>query len=83
MQIVADRVTAVLLPDGWHRVKGKSFVVEPYGFDGDGSGKTARAADGPLPGATWMKSKGRFVSCPLSSILAVRHVGNGGAEDRL
>jgi hypothetical protein len=66
MQIDADRVSSVLLPDGWHRVKGRSFVVEPYTFGSNGS-STA------VPGATWMKSKGRFVSCPLSSILAVRH----------
>jgi hypothetical protein len=80
MQIVANLVTAVLLPDGWHRVKGKSFVVEPYGFDGNGVGKTARAGEAAvaLPGATWMKSKGRFVSCPLSSILAVRHAADKG-----
>ena len=25
-------VTAVLLADGWHRVKGRSFGIEPYGY---------------------------------------------------
>jgi hypothetical protein len=71
MQIVAERVTAVLLPDGWHRVKGRSFLVEPYSIDGHGG--AAVKTEATLPGAAWMKSKGRFVSCPLTSILAVRH----------
>ena len=25
-------VTAVLLADGWHKVKGRSFGIEPYGY---------------------------------------------------
>jgi hypothetical protein len=31
-EIDVASVTAVLLADGWHRVKGKSFGIEPYGF---------------------------------------------------
>jgi hypothetical protein len=83
MQIVAERVTAVLLPDGWHRVKGRSFLVEPYSIDGHGGATAAKTAEATMPGATWMKSKGRFVSCPLSSILAVRHAAARGDDEGL
>ncbi len=31
-EIDVASVTAVLLADGWHRVKGKSFGIEPYGY---------------------------------------------------
>jgi hypothetical protein len=31
-EIDVTSVTAVLLADGWHRVKGKSFGIEPYGY---------------------------------------------------
>jgi hypothetical protein len=30
--IDVSSVTAVLLADGWHKVKGRSFGVEPYGY---------------------------------------------------
>jgi hypothetical protein len=42
-------VTAVLLADGWHRVKGRSFGIEPYGYvavpNGNGNGKADAAKD--------------------------------------
>ena len=31
-EIDVSSVTAVLLADGWHRVKGRSFGIEPYGY---------------------------------------------------
>ena len=31
-EIDVTSVRAVLLADGWHRVKGKSFGIEPYGY---------------------------------------------------
>jgi len=31
-EIDVARVTAVLLADGWHRVKGGSFGIEPYSY---------------------------------------------------
>jgi hypothetical protein len=30
--IDVSSVTAVLLADGWHKVKGRSFGIEPYGY---------------------------------------------------
>ena len=31
-EIDVTSVTAVLLADGWHKVKGRSFGIEPYGY---------------------------------------------------
>lgn len=31
-EIDVASVSAVLLADGWHRVKGSSFGIEPYGY---------------------------------------------------
>src|SRR5262249_61433442 len=31
-EIDVASVTAVLLADGWHRVKSRSFGIEPYGY---------------------------------------------------
>jgi len=56
-------VTAVLLADGWHKVKGRSFGIEPYGYvlaapeakaadegkkSGNGNGKKKAAAMAPV-----------------------------------
>jgi hypothetical protein len=43
-QIDVSSVSAVLLADGWHRVKGRSFGIEPYGYvagPAEGNGKAA------------------------------------------
>ena len=46
-EIDVSSVTAVLLADGWHRVKGRSFGIEPYGYVAlsNGSGKADAAKD--------------------------------------
>ena len=48
-EIDVSSVTAVLLADGWHRVKGRSFGIEPYGYvaipNGNGHGKADAAKD--------------------------------------
>jgi hypothetical protein len=46
-EIDVSTVTAVLLADGWHRVKGRSFGIEPYGYVAipDGNGKADGAKD--------------------------------------
>ena len=52
-EIDVSSVTAVLLADGWHRVKGRSFGIEPYGYvaipngnskDGAKDAKSAKSA---------------------------------------
>jgi len=46
-EIDVSSVTAVLLADGWHRVKGRSFGIEPYGYVAvpNGHGKAEAAKD--------------------------------------
>ena len=46
-EIDVSSVTAVLLADGWHRVKGRSFGIEPYGYVAvpNGNGKAEVAKD--------------------------------------
>jgi hypothetical protein len=46
-EIDVSSVTAVLLADGWHRVKGRSFGIEPYGYVAisNGNGKADGAKD--------------------------------------
>ena len=52
--IDVSSVTAVLLADGWHKVKGRSFGIEPYGYvlatpepkAGDAEGKKTANGNG-------------------------------------
>ena len=46
-EIDVSSVTAVLLADGWHRVKGRSFGIEPYGYVAipNGNGKADALKD--------------------------------------
>ena len=46
-EIDVSSVTAVLLADGWHRVKGRTFGIEPYGYVAlaNGNGKADAAKD--------------------------------------
>jgi hypothetical protein len=48
-EIDVSSVTAVLLADGWHRVKGRSFGIEPYGYvaipNGNGKADDAKAKE--------------------------------------
>lgn len=88
-EIDVASVTAVLLVDGWHRVKGRSFGIEPYGYvatvaaDGKKEGRagkkkadTAAVAEKgmtPVLGARWTKPNGEVIACPVGSVLALRH----------
>jgi len=49
-EIDVARVTAVLLADGWHRVKGGSFGIEPYSYVA-----TIVAAEAPKEGRAGKK----------------------------
>jgi hypothetical protein len=43
-KIDVSTVSAVLLADGWHRVKGRTFSIEPYEYvagSAEGSGESA------------------------------------------
>lgn len=88
-KIDVSTVSAVLLADGWHRVKGRSFGIEPYEYvtgpdEGNGEGrKSKKKAElaapvvekgrAPVPGARWTKPSGEVIACPVTSLLALRH----------
>src|SRR5262249_1951606 len=48
--IDVSSVTAVLLADGWHKVKGRSFGIEPYGYVLAAPEAKAGDAEGKKPG---------------------------------
>jgi hypothetical protein len=69
-----DKVVGVLLHDGWHDVRGKSFELDAYEFQhrdvlrlGGGAEDTVSAM-----GARWQEPHGYWIACPLSSIIAVK-----------
>jgi hypothetical protein len=88
-KIDVSTVSAVLLADGWHRVKGRTFGIEPYEYvagSGEGSGegrKSKKKAEvappvvekglPPVLGARWTKPSGEVIACPVTSLLALRH----------
>lgn len=75
---IAD-VEQVLLSDGWHQVRNYSFDIDAYRFK-EAHGVRILAAGGTTEqvsstGATWTELDGAVVVCPLSSILAIKWVG--------
>ena len=74
LYIEVDDVAAVLLADGWHRVKDKSFELDSYEF---AHGETPRLLGGVCEGvcstgAVWTEPDGAQIYCPLTAVLAVR-----------
>lgn len=74
LAIDVDKVTAVLLADGWHRVSDKSFAVDAYEFLSEGDVERRVREGVPSTGATWTEAQhaGTRFFCPLTAILAVR-----------
>jgi hypothetical protein len=68
--IAADKVVAVMLADGWHRVAPGSFVIGPLAF--------GPSADLGLPGFRFEEADAggpyqpKMLAGPLNSIIAVR-----------
>ena len=73
LAIDTNRVTKVLLSDGWHDVVSCSFDIDAYEFvEGQRAILLGGKADGgTATGATWVNENGNRVSCPLTSVLAV------------
>jgi hypothetical protein len=61
-EIDVSSVTAVLLADGWHRVKNRSFGIEPYGYvaisNGNGKADAAKDAKEASDGKAAKSAKG-------------------------
>ncbi len=80
LAIDVDRVTQVLLADGWHEVEfsgsTSSFSLDAYEFIQGHEGKADDVLHGGgqggicATGATWQE-KGATFFCPLTAILAV------------
>ncbi len=65
-EIDVASVTAVLLADGWHRVKSRSFGIEPYGYvaaapDPGAKGNGGEGKEGKADG----KGKRKAATAPL------------------
>jgi hypothetical protein len=83
LSIDIDRVSDVLLADGWHRVifqNGEStFLIDAYEYiqRREGGDPEILVGGGSVPGvpstgASWIDAKAkRTMTCPLTSILAV------------
>lgn len=77
LYIDVDKVTGVLLADGWHLVADKSFDLDAYEYHREdyvlleGGGESSV----PATGARWYEgeiTQTKFF-CPLTAILAVRY----------
>ena len=74
-EIDVASVRAVLLADGWHRVKGRSFGIEPYGFvAGLPDDKDVRDADAKAAG----KGNGAKGGKKKAAALTPPHVAEKG-----
>jgi hypothetical protein len=75
-EIDVSSVRAVLLADGWHRVKGGSFGIEPYGY-------VAGAA--PEPKAAEEKGNGKpgKAGKKRAAVLTPPHVADRGLSPTL
>ena len=75
-----DKVERVLLTDGWHAVKGASFIVGNYGFvRGQTTIVNAIAIKGTASHwARWSEAEGKTVACPLTAILAIGAAAGSG-----
>lgn len=75
LNIDIDRVVAVLLADGWHKVAKKSFTLDAYEFQEGGRNVLggSQVAGVPSTGAAWTEPNGEIVCAPLTAVLAVKH----------
>jgi hypothetical protein len=86
LAIDVDRITHVLLADGWHKVVGRSFDLDSYEYiqksdehePGEHQSQPIPLLRGgavagiPSTGACWNEAGDIRLSCPLTAILAVK-----------
>lgn len=83
LAIDIGRVTAVLLVDGWHEIRGGTFNLDAYEFQQEdasvhGAGDSRVCATG----FSFKSGADEFMAGPLTAILAVRYRMTGGAARR-
>lgn len=87
LAIDIDKVSDVLLADGWHHVKfadaKSTFAIDAYEYiqnRSEGRDPIVELGGGqcegvPSTGATWFDADlNKQISCPLTSVLAVAHL---------
>ena len=69
-----DRVSGVLLADGWHDVGDSSFIIDAFEFlrQGKVTFGRRRLPSAMSMGAGWIEPSGTTIYCPVSAILAVK-----------
>jgi len=74
LYIDIDKVSSVLLADGWYSVFELSFDVDAYEYlqRTDNDPFKDKLLHGGGTGATWKLPTGERICCPIDSILAVR-----------
>ena len=81
LDIDVEKVTGVLLADGWHNVTSKSFILDAYEYSHafHGGGQSGVCATG----ASWKEAGGSVVLyCPLTAILAVKTKGESAKKKK-
>jgi hypothetical protein len=95
-EIDVEKISEVLLADGWHKVSRvgdgrSSFGLDVYKFHesvaqekSESQQNAAQREPGQeqasAPGARWTESDGSRVFCPVTSILAVKYAGQNKSE---
>ena len=94
LSIDVDRISGVLLGDGWHKIASRedgrsSFGMDSYEFlepHPDSKRDPIMHLKGgqedliPATGSHWTEPDGSTVFCPLTAILAVRYPGKKKAR---
>jgi hypothetical protein len=90
LEIDVEKISEVLLADGWHTVSPvgdgrSSFGLDIYEFrqpqqDAAQQTKEGQEEGGAQSGARWTESDGSRVFCPVTSILAVKYAGQKDSQ---
>lgn len=80
LAIETDAVTDVLLADGWHKVRRKSFDLDSFEFLHAGDTIHGGGASGVCAtGFSFEDDRGARICGPLTAVLAVKQ-GKGSAD---
>jgi len=74
LEIDVNKVSMVLLLDGWHEVAGASFDLDAYEYANEDRTllESGSVPGVPTTGATWREPDGTVIACPVTSILATK-----------
>jgi hypothetical protein len=73
MAIDVERVTSVLLPDGWYEVSEGSFAVGSYEYLQSGESVYWGSGPASIPSGFSYENSGTRIAGPLTTVLAVRY----------